>query len=80
MTVERLIQILEKYPKEMLVAVSSRETGWDDIEESRICIRKVLLNGGKQPFVGQHEEIEPLGEEPVDGDVQKILTISYLSN
>lgn len=79
MTVERLIQILEKYPKDMLVAVSGRETRWDDIEESRICIRKVLLNG-KQSFEGQHEEIDPLGKESVNGDVQKILTISRLLN
>ena len=80
MTVERLIQILEKYPKDMLVAVSGHEARWDDIEESRICIRKVLLNGGKQSFEGWHEEIDPLGKESVNGDVQKILTISRLSD
>ena len=54
MIVEKLIQVLEKYPKDMPVAVSGYESGWDDVEEHNICIRNVLLNcnfkSQEQPF------------------------------
>ena len=52
MTVEELIRILRKYPKDMRVVVNGYETGLDDLEARLIRVREIRLNGGEEWWEG----------------------------
>ncbi len=66
MTVQQLIQLLEKYPPDTRVMVNGYETGFDDISAERVSIVKVRLNAGTERWEGKHEDAPSDDNEAID--------------
>ncbi len=50
MTVQELMELLEKYPDDFRVVVNGYEDGYDDISSERIFTRKIQLDAGTQDW------------------------------
>ncbi len=46
MTVQELMELLEKYPDDLRVVVNGYEDGYDDISPERISTTKIQLDAG----------------------------------
>ncbi len=55
MKIAELIKILETYPKELEIMVDGYEGGYDDIDEKRIC-KKKLKKENSEDWLGDYEE------------------------
>lgn len=62
MTVQKLIELLTKFPKDALVLVQGYEDGFSDIDLKQSLIRQ---NQNRQSWSGPHEEVESGGEPAV---------------
>ena len=56
MTVEELIRILWKHPKEMRVVVNGYETGFDDLDARLIQVRELRLYAADEWWEGDHRD------------------------
>ena len=77
MTVDELIQLLEKYPPGLRVVVNGYENGYDDLTPERLSVVRIALNTGKHQWEGQHEDANGLTDE---ADVVEALVLRRVSN
>lgn len=77
MTVDELIQLLEKHPPGLRVVVNGYENGYDDLTPERLSVVRIALNKGKHHWEGQHEDANGLTDE---ADVIEALVLRRVSN
>ncbi len=81
MTVDELIQLLEKYPPGLRVVVNGYENGYDDLTPERLSVVRIALNMGKHTWEGQHEDANgQAGSGPDCADVVEALVLRRVSN
>ena len=72
MTIEELMQLLERYPPDMRVVVNGYEEGYDDLSPEQISVARILLDTGVHAWEGRHgdprdvSERSPNHARPVD--------------
>ncbi len=54
MTVNELIELLQKYPAGLRVVVNGYEEGYDDLSPQQISIATICLNTGVHLWQGRH--------------------------
>lgn len=81
MTVDELIQLLEKLPPDLRVVVNGYENGYDDLTPERLSVVRIALNMGKHPWEGQHEDANGhAGGASGDAEVIEALVLRRVSN
>ena len=81
MTVDKLIQLLEKFPPDLRVVVNGYENGYDDLTPERLSVVRIALNMGKHQWEGQHEEANGhTGDVSDDAEVVEALVLRRVSN
>lgn len=76
MTIEELIRLLESYPPDMRVVVSSYEEGYDDLSPEQVSVVKIELDAGTHEWEGQHGEYGGSG----DNRLSDALVLRRMSN
>lgn len=81
MTVDELIQLLEKHPPGLRVVVNGYENGYDDLTPERLSVVSIALNTGKHHWEGQHEDANgQTGGASDDAEVVEALVLQRVSN
>ncbi len=76
MTVQELMELLEKYPDDLRVVVNGYEDGYDDISPERIFTRKMQLDAGTQDWEGKHGD-PPYETEETTDDAKIVETLVF---
>ena len=81
MTVDELVQLLQKYPPGLRVVVNGYENGYDDLTPEQLSVVRIALNMGKHRWEGQHEDANgQAGDASDDAEVVEALVLRRVSN
>ena len=67
MTVKALKELLNQYPEHLRVVVNGYESGYDDLAQERISVRKIQLDTKTEVWEGQHSEFDIFSRAKDDG-------------
>lgn len=70
MTVRELIDLLRDYPADLRVVVDGYEDGYDDLTPIQFDVVEIVLDSGKEDWVGDHLDRAYIRSDALDPDAE----------